>query len=163
MKTITEMAKELGGKLPMQGTVARIAKGFAKDLASKLFLRTISAASRIKNADREKLMIAMKAGSVVLVGFLIASKLFGLQLILAVMGGSVALSELLDRVEDETDKEKIREAFEAVKGEPKVNESVARERVMSHLQTVLAQNPNAESISIADLAKALEEGKPINI
>lgn len=143
MKTITDMAKNLGGKLPMQGTVARIAKGFAKDMASKLFLRTISAASRIKNADRQKLMTAMKAGSVVFVGFLIASKLFGLQMILAVMGGSVMLSDLLDRVESESDKEKIKEAFEALQGK--------------------AESTEEADIKVEEVIQALKEGKPLTL
>jgi len=145
---IAEIGKDLSEKLPIHGKVATIAKGFAKEMASKLFLRTISAASRIKNADREKLILAMKAGSVVFVGFLIASKLFGLQMILAVAGGSVMLSDLLDRVDNESDKQKIKEAFEALNVEPK---------------PVAESDSKPSDSNLEQMLQALKEGKPFTL
>ena len=47
MTPVKEIAKEIGAKLQTKGEIASIAKGFAKDIATKLFLRTISAAARI--------------------------------------------------------------------------------------------------------------------
>lgn len=112
MKKVNEIAKTVG-----QGEIASIAKGFAKDMATKLFLRTIGAAATIRNAEKEKLTKALKAGSVVFIGFLIASKLFGLQMILAVMGGTIMLEDMLKKVEDESDKTKIQAAFDALKSQ----------------------------------------------
>lgn len=112
MKNMNEMAKKVGN-----GEIASIAKGFAKDMATKLFLRTIGAAATIRNADKEKLTKALKAGSVVIVGFLIVSKLFGLQVLVALMGGTILLEELLQKIQDESDKAKIKGAFDALKSE----------------------------------------------
>lgn len=117
MTTVKEITKEIGDKFQTKGEIASIAKGFAKDIATKLFLRTISAAAAIKSADKQKLTKALKAGSVVFIGFMIASKLFGLQVILAVMGGTIMLDDLLKKVQDESDKEKIQAAFDAVKAQ----------------------------------------------
>lgn len=114
---IKEIANKVESKLPVNGEIMSVAKGFAKDMASKLFLRTVTAAARIKNADRERLTTALKAGSVVLVGFMIASKLFGIQVILAILGGTIMLDDILKRVEDESDKAKIQAAFDALKSQ----------------------------------------------
>jgi hypothetical protein len=86
-------------------------------MATKVFLRTIGAAATIRNADKEKLTKALKAGSVVIVGFLVVSKLFGLQVLVALMGGTILLEELLQKVQDESDKAKIKAAFDALKSE----------------------------------------------
>ena len=114
---IKEIASKVEGKLPVNSEIVSVAKGFAKDMASKLFLRTVTAAARIRNADREKLAKAIKASSVVMVGFMIASKLFGIQVVLAILGGTIMLDDILKRVEDESDKAKIQAAFDALKAQ----------------------------------------------
>ena len=99
----------------MNSEIFKVAKGYVSEMGTKLIGKAITAGAKIRNADRETLTKALKAGGVVAAGILIASKLFGLQIVLGLLGGTVMLSDLLSRIEDAEERAKVEAAFNALK------------------------------------------------
>ena len=99
----------------MNSEIFKVARGYASEMSTKLIGKAITAGAKIRNADRETLTKALKAGGVVAAGILIASKLFGLQIVLGLLGGTVMLSDLLSRIEDAEERAKVEAAFNALK------------------------------------------------
>lgn len=114
---VNELKEKLLSKLPNSSAAVSVAKDFAREMSTKLIAKTIAAAAKLRAADKEQLKTAAKSGAIVAGGFLIASKLLGLQVILGVMAGTIALSEILDKASDESDKQKIKAAFDELKAQ----------------------------------------------
>ena len=99
----------------MNSEIFKVARSYASEMGTKLIGKAITAGAKIRNADKETLAKALKAGGVVAAGILIASKLFGLQIVLGLLGGTIMLSDILARIEDSEDRAKVQAAFDALK------------------------------------------------
>ncbi len=92
-----------------------IAKDYAKEVSIDWMAKGVSAVSKVRTADREKLRKALQASGVVAAGVLVGSKLFGLHVVLGMLGGTVMLSDLLDRIDSAEDRERVEAALRKLK------------------------------------------------
>lgn len=103
------------------------AKVYAKDTAVTVMGKTVSAIGKLGRADRSTLNKAVQTGALLRVGLFLASKLLGMHVILGIMGGTIALGDVLDKIEDEEQKELIAQALATAKEKGFSTEALADE------------------------------------
>jgi hypothetical protein len=99
----------------MNNDTLSIAKSYTAELTTKLIGKAISAGAKIRSVDKQTLTKGISVTGALVAGFLVASKLLPLQLILGLLGGSVMLSDVLSRIEDAEERAKVEAAFNALK------------------------------------------------
>ena len=95
--------------------ILEVAKNYTKSSGKMLIGKTVSSFARLQTTKKETLVKTLQTGSVIAAGMLLASKLFGLQVVLGLMGGTIMLADILEKVEDEEQRERIEKAFKTAK------------------------------------------------
>jgi hypothetical protein len=95
--------------------ILEVAKNYTKNSGKMLIGKTVSSFARLQTTNKETLLKTLQTGSVIAAGMLLASKLFGLQVVLGLMGGTIMLADILEKVEDEEQRERIEKAFKTAK------------------------------------------------
>jgi hypothetical protein len=107
--------------------ILEFAKVYAKETAVTVMGKTVNAIGKLGSADRSTLNKAMQTGALLGLGLFLASKLLGMHVLLGIMGGTIALGDVLEKIEDEEQKELIAQALATAKAKGLSAEALADE------------------------------------
>ncbi len=91
-----------------------IAKEYAKEVGTAWIAKSIAAVSKIRNADKASLTKAAQSAALVGGTVFVASKLLPVNLLLTLMGSSIVLADLVDKVGDSDKRKLVEDAISAL-------------------------------------------------